>query len=152
MTLLSNFILFFIAQTQPVCSHHFYVSIVMVLSHSVMSNSTVAHQALRSMGLPTRLLGLWDFQDKSAGVDFHFLLQGIFLTQGLNPCLLCLLHSWQILYPLSHQESPGGDSGKEPTCKCRTCKRHGFNPWEGKISCRKTRQPTLVFLLGESHG
>ena len=24
----------------------------------------------------------------------HFLLQGIFPTQGLNPCLLCLLH-WQ---------------------------------------------------------
>ena len=24
----------------------------------------------------------------------HFLLQGIFMTQGLNPCLLCLLH-WQ---------------------------------------------------------
>ena len=22
----------------------------------------------------------------------HFLLQGIFLTQGLSPCLLCLLH------------------------------------------------------------
>ena len=29
-------------------------------------------------------------------------LQGIFLTQGLNPCLLCLLHCRQILYPLSH--------------------------------------------------
>ena len=25
----------------------------------------------------------------------HFLLQGIFLTKGLNPCLLCLLH-WQV--------------------------------------------------------
>ena len=24
----------------------------------------------------------------------YYLLQGIFLTQGLNPCLLCLLH-WQ---------------------------------------------------------
>ena len=27
-----------------------------------------------------------------------FLLQGIFPTQGSNPCLLCLLHCWQILY------------------------------------------------------
>ena len=25
----------------------------------------------------------------------HFLLQGIFLTRGSNPCLLCLLH-WQV--------------------------------------------------------
>ena len=28
------------------------------------------------------------------GVDCHALLQGIFLTQGLNPCLSCLLR-WQ---------------------------------------------------------
>ena len=32
-----------------------------------------------------------------------FLLQVVFSTQGLNPCLLCLLHCRQILYPLSHQ-------------------------------------------------
>ena len=31
-----------------------------------------------------------------------FLLQGIFLTQGSNSHLLCLLHCRQILYPLSH--------------------------------------------------
>ena len=31
-------------------------------------------------------------------VSYHFLLHGIFLTQGLNPCLLCLLH-WKV-YPL----------------------------------------------------
>ena len=30
----------------------------------------------------------WDSPDKNTGVDFHALLQGIFLTQGLNPCLL----------------------------------------------------------------
>ena len=28
-------------------------------------------------------------------MDSHSLLQGIFLTQGLNPCLFCLL-SWQV--------------------------------------------------------
>ena len=27
---------------------------------------------------------LWDFPDKNIGVGCHFLLQGIFLTQGLN--------------------------------------------------------------------
>ena len=32
----------------------------------------------------------------------HFLLQGIFLTQGLNPGLL---HCRQMLYHLSHQGS-----------------------------------------------
>ena len=39
----------------------------------------------------------------------HFLLQGIFPTQGLNPCLLRLL-PWQAAsLPLSHQGSPGSD-------------------------------------------
>ena len=35
------------------------------------------------------------FPGKNTGVDCHFLLQEIFLTQGLNPHLLCLLH-WQM--------------------------------------------------------
>ena len=33
---------------------------------------------------PTRLLHLWDFPGKNTGVGCHFLLQGIFLTQGSN--------------------------------------------------------------------
>ena len=28
---------------------------------------------------------------------------------------------------------PGGASGKEPACQCRTHQRHGFDPWVGKI-------------------
>ena len=43
--------------------------------------------------LPTRLPYLWDFIFQ-ARVAFHFLLQGIFLTQGFNLCLLPLLY-WQ---------------------------------------------------------
>ena len=35
-----------------------------------------------------------DSPGKNTGVGCHALLQGIFLTQGSNPCLLCLLH-WQ---------------------------------------------------------
>ena len=42
-----------------------------------------------------RLFCPWDFPGKNTGVGCHFLLQGIFLTQGLNPHLLCLLH-WQM--------------------------------------------------------
>ena len=62
-----------------------------------MSNS------LRSQGLqPTRLLHPWDFPGKNTGMGCHFLLQGIFLTQGLN---LGLLHCRQTLYCLSHQEN-----------------------------------------------
>ena len=46
---------------------------------------TVAHQATPSMG----------FSRKDTGEGFHALLQGIFLTQGLNPHLL---HHRHILY------------------------------------------------------
>ena len=45
---------------------------------------------------------------------------------------------------------PGGASGKEPTCQRR--RRRGFNPWVGKIPCRRAWRPTLVVLPGESHG
>ena len=34
----------------------------------------------------------WDFPGKNTGVGCFFLLQVIFLTQRLNPCLLYLLH------------------------------------------------------------
>ena len=43
----------------------------------------------------------------------------------------------------------GGTSGKEPSCRWR---RHGFNPWVGKIPWRRAWQPTPAFLSGESHG
>ena len=51
----------------------------------------------------TRRLCPWDFPGKNAGVGCPFFLQGIFLTQGLNPSLL---HCRWILYLLSHQGSP----------------------------------------------
>ena len=44
---------------------------------------------------PCRLLCPWNFPGKNTGAGCYFLLQGTFLTQGLNPCLLCLLH-WQV--------------------------------------------------------
>jgi len=52
---------------------------------------------------PTRLLCPWDSPGKNTGVGCHFLLQGMFPTQGSNPGLL---HCRQSLYCLSHQGSP----------------------------------------------
>ena len=52
---------------------------------------------------PTWLLHSWDSPGKNTGVGCHFLLQGIFPIQGLNPGLP---HCRQMLYGLSHQESP----------------------------------------------
>ena len=47
----------------------------------------------------SRFLYLWDYPGKNTGVGCHALLQGIFPTQGLNPCLLCLLHRQATLVP-----------------------------------------------------
>ena len=69
-----------------------------LFSHQLMSDSfvtpwTIAHQVLLLMGFPC----------KNTGVSRHFLLQEIFLTWGLNPCLL----NWQAdSLPLSNLGSP----------------------------------------------
>ena len=55
----------------------------------------VVCQAPLSMGFPS----------KNTGVGCHFLLQGIFPTQGSNPHLLCLLHCRWIVYLLSQISS-----------------------------------------------
>ena len=66
----------------------------MVRAHvcSVISNSvtpwTVARQGPLSMG----------FSRQEHWSGRHFFLQGVFPTQGLNLCLLCLLNCKQILY------------------------------------------------------
>ena len=41
-----------------------------------------------------------NFPGRNTGVGCHALLQGIFLTQGTNPCLLCLLHRQASFLPL----------------------------------------------------
>ena len=75
--------------------HLILFSINKCVSRSVVPNS------LRPHGLqPTRLLCPWDFPGKDTGVGCHFLLQGIFPTQGSNPGLL---HCRQILYRLSYK-------------------------------------------------
>ena len=74
---------------------------VVVFSCLVMADS------LQPQGLQhARLLCPWDFSGKNIGVGCHFLLQGIFLTQGQNSDLLSLLHCGQVLYHLSHKAKP----------------------------------------------
>ena len=69
--------------------------------HCHMLPCSVMSDSLRPHGKqPTRLLCPWNFPGKSTGVGFHFLLQGIFPTQGSNPGLPCFR---QTLYHLSHQ-------------------------------------------------
>ena len=61
---------------------------------------SVGSDSLQPHGLqPTRFLCPCNFSGKNTGVGCHFLLQGIFPTQGSNPHLL----HWQVgSLPLSH--------------------------------------------------
>ena len=68
------------------------------VSCSVVSDSLQPHGLL----YPSRLFCSWYSPGKNTAVGIHFLLQGLFLTQGSNPGLS---HCRQILYHLSHQWS-----------------------------------------------
>ena len=82
------------------------------------------------------------------------------VTLGQTPCsseVLLNTGSWtslgcwgksNVMYTVGFR---GGAGRKEPSCQCRRCKRHRFDPWVGKILWRRAWQPTLVFLPGESH-
>ena len=76
--------------------HPYHVCVC--VSCFVMSDSLQPHKLW-----PARLLSLWNFPGKNTGMGCHFLLQGIFLTQGSNPGRL---RCRQILYHLSYREVP----------------------------------------------
>ena len=73
-------------------------------SKKVSVSRSVVPDSLQPQGLqPTRLLCPWDFPGTSTELGSHFLLQGIFPTQGLNAGLL---YCRQILYRLSYKGGP----------------------------------------------
>ena len=61
---------------------------IFVLSHSVVSDFVTPWNI--AFHAPLTI----EFPGKNSGMNCHFLLQGIFLLQGSNPCLLHLVH-WQ---------------------------------------------------------
>ena len=76
----------------------------------------------------------WDFPSKDTGVAWHFLFQGIFPTRGSKPCLLC----WEACSLAADKAA-----GKEFRLQCR---RPRIDSWVRKISWRRDRLPTPVFL------
>ena len=85
--------------------------------HTCMLRRSDISNSLQPHGLqPTRLLSPWNFPGKNTGVGCHFLLQGIFLTQGLNSSFLHLLH-WQIgSLPLSYLGNHMGSLDRIVNC------------------------------------
>ena len=118
-------------------------------SRSVVSNSLRPHKLQRS-----RLLCPWDFPGNSTGVDCHFLLQGIFPTQGSNPGLP---HCRQTLYHLSHQGSITTQSGGITTQSFQFSKQYSqflamtlfynLSKHTEQVFCGETKSSTSSFLF-----
>ena len=103
-------------------------------------------QLLATHGLqPSRLLCPWNFPGKNTGADCHFLLQGLFPSQGWNP----RLQHWQAdSLPLRHVGSPlRGKRGSlkhqslgSVTARCLWAGRRIINPtscfpgWQALLS------------------
>ena len=114
---------------------------------------------------PTRLLCPWDSPGKNTGVGSHSLLQGIFLTQRLNPGLL---NCKRILYSLSNERSLPNSIHmyKSIHLGFRHVWESGIWNWWGGLGewnlstddgvlfawGRRWWQPTPVTLPGKSHG
>ena len=85
-------------------------SSVAQLEKDLLPSLLLSHfSCVHSDHLPSRLLCPWDSPGKNTGVGCHTLSEGIFPTQGSNPCILCLLY-WQVC------SLPLGPPGK-PTYK-----------------------------------
>ena len=97
------------------------------------------------------------FPGKNTGAGCHFLLQGIFLTQGLNLGLLCLLHCRQILYCWLQSQtvrlslSPVGLFATPWTLACRAPLSMGFSRdecWSGlPLPYSDSNSSSALYLL-----
>ena len=124
---------------------------------------SVVSKSLRSHGLwPTRLLCPWNFPGKNTGADCHILLQGIFLTLGLNLHLLCLLNWQAILYQWHHLGSPNMEPASQSTVLIfNLCKDHEKTWLQAKLKNAPRRGSTFTnmavvgsneFILRNSRG
>ena len=135
VTLKNNSICFGLCEVLIYCMGFYLLSV----SRSVLPDP------LRLHGLqPTRLLCPWDFPGKGAGVGCHFLLQGIFPTQGSKPGFL---HCRQILYQLSYKGSRCSENSYplDVGCGLLLVRSPGSTKCAGVSSCG-TWAPQFWFL------
>ena len=87
----------------------------------------------------------WNSPGENTGVGCHFLLQGIFPTQGLNPGLL---HCRQILYHLSHQKRYCKETSSQvPGLLSRATSQHSGEHWLLALGCC-----LVIRKMGSSRG
>ena len=90
------------------CSHWYYHAVLVLyfikVVYACVSTDTQSFQRFAVPWTVGRFLCPWIFLGRNTGVGCHFLLQGVFLTHGLNPSLS---HGRQILYHCTTLEELG---------------------------------------------
>ena len=130
-------------------------------SPTSMSLSSLLSRSVRSWGAPAPMC---EAQPESPKAVQLFLMDSVLLPFMSSEFCLLLGFRWDasssiaslfdhsvcLIHHLWHWSGfPGSSIGKESACQCR---RHGFDPWLGKIPWRRKWEPTPVFLPGKSHG
>ena len=148
---------FFYFSVQGLCIYFTFIlkkdprkSSACILSHSLLSDSLWLHGLYSAW-----LLHPWNFLGKNARVGCHFLLQGIFLTQELNPCLLWLVHWQAASILLSHLGSPILWSVRCEIALCLKCNVHSLIQTINALLLNSANhllklQWVIIFLLVES--
>ena len=108
------------------------------VSCSVMVNS-FQPRVLQS----SRLFCLWNSPGKNTGGSSYFPSPGALPNPGIKPKSPALQADY--LPPCDYLGFPGGSDSKV----CLKCRRPEINLWVRKISWRRERFPTPVFLPGE---
>ena len=70
--------------------------------------------------------------------------------KSINSLVLSFLYGPTLLY--THTHLPWGLSGKKFACQCRSSKRSGFSPWDGKSPGRGNGHPLQYSCLENSRG
>ena len=104
-------VFYLLSSTFPLFLVLFLWTIIVFLHAFMLSCSVVSgSDTLWTEGRQTSVS--WGFLGRNTGVGCHFLLQGIFLTQGSNPQLIPLLHYRQIILSLNHINCVKADKEK----------------------------------------
>ena len=110
-------------------SWHVYSVCTYVCACSVVSDSSETPWTVAA-----KLLCPWNSPGKNTGVGCHFLLQGVFPTQGSIPCLLC----WQWILSTEPLGSPLGMY----RCTFNICRVNGVQDLRARVH----RQPWARIL------
>ena len=126
------------------------IRIFLYLSTKLLESESPSQScSTRCSSTPQAPLSMGILQARILEWGCHFLLQGVFLTQGSN---WSLLHCRRILYCLSHQGSLDGSVGKESDCSAGNTGDVGSAPESGRPPGEGNGSPLQDSYLENPHG